>query len=54
MSTAPNENQLNKNKEFNFKEKKENTIHSLFEVEHFLCDLKNICKGIKLYNIINR
>lgn len=43
-----------KNKKFDLKEKKENTVHSLFEVEHFLCNFKNVCNGIKLYNIIKK
>lgn len=34
------------------KQKKENTIHSLKEVECFLTNFKKICKGIKLFNII--
>ncbi len=44
----------NRKEKFNFKEKKENTVHSLFEVEHFLCNFKNICKGIKLYGILRK
>lgn len=43
-----------KKEKFNFKEKKENTVHSLFEVEHFLHDFRNICKGLKLYNILRK
>lgn len=43
-----------KKEKFNFNEKKENTVHSLFEVEHFLCNFKNICKGIKLYKILRK
>lgn len=43
-----------KKENFNFKEKKENTVHSLFEVEHFLCNFKNICKGLKLYSILRK
>lgn len=43
-----------KKEKFNFKEKKENTVHSLFEVEHFLCNLKNVCKGLKLYSIMKK
>lgn len=43
-----------KKEKFNFNEKKENTVHSLFEVEHFLCNFKNICKGIKLYQILRK
>lgn len=48
------ESRENRKEKFNFKEKKENTVHSLFEVEHFLCNFKNICKGIKLYKIIRK
>ncbi len=47
------ENESKKEK-FDFKKRKENTIHSLFEVEHFLHDLKNIAKGVKLYKIIKK
>ena len=43
-----------KKEKFNFKEKKENTMHSLFEVEHFLHDFKNVCKGLKLYHILRK
>lgn len=42
----------NNNKDkFCFQNKKENTIGSLYEVEHFLCNFRKIIKGIKLYNI---
>ncbi len=33
-------------------EKKENAISSLFEVEHFLCNLKKIFNTISLYHIL--
>ena len=46
----PNNN--SKNTKFNFKQKKETTISSLFEVEQFLCDIKNTLKYIKLYKIL--
>ena len=49
-----NRGETPKKEKFNFKEKKENTVHSLFEVEHFLCDFKNICKGLKLYKILRK
>ena len=39
-------------KKFDFKGKKENAINSLFEVEHFLCDLKKICNTMCLYKIL--
>lgn len=45
------QNKISKSKEFNFAQKKENTISSLFEVEQFLCNFKNICKCIKLFKI---
>lgn len=32
--------------------KKENAISSLFEVEHFLCNLKKIFNTISLYHIL--
>ena len=41
-----------KKKKFDFKRKKENTINSLFEVEHFLCNIKKICNTIDLYKIL--
>lgn len=41
-----------KNRKFDFKQKKENAINSLFEVEHFLCDLKKVCNTIGLYKIL--
>lgn len=40
------------NKKFNFKEKKENTISSLFEVEYFLNKLNKTLKYIKFYNLL--
>lgn len=44
----------NKNikKKIDFIKKKENTVCSLFEVEHFLCDLKKVVNTIKLYCIL--
>ena len=42
----------NKKKKFDIKCKKENAINSLFEVEHFLCNLKKICNTINLYKIL--
>ena len=41
-----------KKEKFDFKKRKENTVASLFEVEHFLCNFKNVVKGIKLYQIL--
>lgn len=40
-----------KNK-FDFKCKKENALNSLFEVEHFLCNLKKFCNAVNLYKIL--
>lgn len=41
-----------KYKKFDFKCKKENAVNSLFEVEHFLCELKKICNTFCLYKIL--
>jgi hypothetical protein len=41
-----------KKEKFNFKEKKENVVCSLFEIENFLCKVKKVCTGIKLYKIL--
>lgn len=41
-----------KNKKNGFKEKKENTIKSLEEVEYFLCNWKRACKGIGLFKLL--
>lgn len=39
-----------KNNKFNFKKFKYNTISSLNDVEHFLCNFNSFKKYIKLYN----
>ena len=39
-------------KKFDFKCKKDNAIHSLFEVEHFLCNVKKACNTMCLYKIL--
>ena len=52
MENKDIENRDCKNKKFDFKCKKENAINSLFEVEHFLCDLKKICNTMYLYKIL--
>lgn len=44
------EKNLNKNK--SLIAKKENVISSLFEVEHFLCNLKKIINTVSLYHIL--
>lgn len=41
-----------KKSKFDFNCKKENAINSLFEVEHFLCNFRKICKAINLYKIL--
>ena len=41
-----------KKEKFNLKNKKENIVCSLFEVEKFLCNFKNVIKGVKLYKIL--
>ena len=47
-----NNKNCEKKEKFNLKEKKENVISSLFEIENFLCNIKKICNGIKLYKIL--
>lgn len=42
----------NVNKKINFIQKKENTICSLFEVEHFLHDFQKFINAIKIYHIL--
>ena len=44
----------NNSKKLNFKQKKKNTINSLFEVEHFLNNSKKISDFLKLYKIIKK
>lgn len=39
-------------KKFNFKKCKENTVKSLYEVEHFLNNYNQFIKYIKLYKIL--
>lgn len=41
----------NKKNKFNFSQIKKNTTCSLFEVEHFLCNLRKCSRYIKLYDI---
>ena len=41
-----------KKEKFNLKHKKENVVCSLFEIEDFLCKIKKVCNGIKLYKIL--
>lgn len=46
------ERKIKSKKTFNFKNKKESIVCSLFEVENFLCNFKKIFNGIKLYKIL--
>ena len=39
-------------KHINFKCCKDNTLNSLCEVEHFLCNFKHFMKYIKLYKLM--
>lgn len=41
-----------KNKKFDFAKKKENTLKSLNEVEHFLSNYKKFMKYVKLYKFL--
>lgn len=41
-----------KKEKFNLKQKKENVVCSLFEIEDFLYKIKKVCNGIKLYKIL--
>lgn len=43
-----------KKEKFDFKQKKENTVRSLFEVENFLCNFKKITKGLKIYQLLKK
>lgn len=56
MDIVPNRGNTPKSRKekINLKEKKENAVHSLFEVENFLRNFQNICKGFKLYQIIRK
>lgn len=44
--------EIKKEKKIDFISKKDNTINSLFEVEHFLCNFKKLINTIKLYKIL--
>lgn len=46
-------NKKNIKKKLSIKEKKDNTIHSLSEVECFLKNFKSFSNYIKLFKIIN-
>lgn len=47
-------NKNNKQKKFDFNQKKKNAINSLNEVEHFLRNSKKISKYFKLYKIAKK
>lgn len=44
-------NEKEPKKNFDFKKRKDNTVKSLFEIEHFLRNFKQVVKGIKFYNV---
>lgn len=44
-------NKKEQKKNFDFKKRKDNTVKSLFEIEHFLRNFKQVVKGIKFYNV---
>ncbi len=44
----------NRHEKLDFKQRKENVCHSLFEVEHFLKNIGNLAKGLKLYDILKK
>lgn len=46
------ENIKNSKPKIDFIQKKENTMNSLFEVEHFLCNVKHALKYINLYKFL--
>lgn len=50
MNYNGNKNNCSKNCPcFNFGQKKENTLCSLYEVENFLCHFSKVLKCVKLY-----
>ncbi len=51
ISNKQNEN-IPPPKKLDFKCKKDATINSLFEVEHFLCHMDQLFNYIKLYHIL--
>lgn len=53
MNSTENSEERN-NKKFDLKKGKENTVNSLFEVEHFLKNFKSVLKGVKLYNTFKK
>ena len=51
-SSCPGSKPITKKKKIDFKALKKDTICSLHEVEHFLCNFQNISKYIKLFKIL--
>lgn len=52
QKNKPQYKQPRKKQKIDFKCLKKDTINSLNEVEHFLCNFQNICKYLKLYKIL--
>lgn len=48
------ESNKHQKEKFDFKKRKENTVHSLFEVEHFLHDFKKVVWGMKFYHLFKK
>ena len=51
-NNLPQNNKIKKEKKIDFIQKKDNTIHSLFEVEHFLCNFQKFINTVKFYKIL--
>lgn len=47
-----NKNNSTNSQKISIKKRKDNTLHSLQEVEYFLCNIKKIFKSIKLYKLL--
>ena len=52
LSQFPEYRETCKRKNFDFKQKKDNTIHSLKEVENFLKHIDKVLNYIKLYHLL--
>ncbi len=52
MDNKEKNNKKNIKHKIDFIQKKENTLNSLFEVEHFLCNVKHALKYINLYKFL--
>ena len=46
--------EVTKKEKESLKQKKEKTIQSLREVEHFLHNWKKVAKGLKIYHILKK